>query len=66
MFLENGSLARYELTVDSIIGVTNGMQSKQGDVIARYLKESSKTKDITGGLPRVAELFEAENQKTMQ
>ena len=63
LVLENGSLASYELTSDSIIGVTNGMQVKQGDVIAKIPKESSKTKDITGGLPRVAELFEARKPK---
>ena len=39
------------------------MQVKQGDVIAKIPKESSKTKDITGGLPRVAELFEARKPK---
>ena len=59
LVLENGSPAAYELTADSIIGVNNEMKIKEGDVIARVPKESSKTKDITGGLPRVAELFEA-------
>ena len=39
------------------------MKIKEGDVIARVPKESSKTKDITGGLPRVAELFEARKPK---
>ena len=63
LVLENGSLASYELTSDSIIGVTNGMQVKQGDVIAKIPKRVSKTKDITGGLPRVAELFEARKPK---
>ena len=60
---ENGSPAIYELTVDSIISVTNDQNVKQGDIIARVPKESSKTKDITGGLPRVAELFEARKPK---
>jgi len=63
LILENGSLARYDLTVDSIITITDGKQIKEGDVIARVPKESSKTKDITGGLPRVAELFEARKPK---
>ena len=60
---ENGSPAIYELTVDSIISVTHDQNVKQGDIIARVPKESSKTKDITGGLPRVAELFEARKPK---
>ena len=63
LVLENGSQARYDLTVDSIISVTDNTKIKQGDVIARVPKESSKTKDITGGLPRVAELFEARKPK---
>ena len=63
LVLENGSPASYELTADSIIGVNNEMKIKEGDVIARVPKESSKTKDITGGLPRVAELFEARKPK---
>jgi DNA-directed RNA polymerase subunit beta' len=63
LILENGSPASYDLTTDSIIGVNNEMKVKEGDVIARVPKESSKTKDITGGLPRVAELFEARKPK---
>ena len=63
LVLENGSMANYPLTVDSIISVNNDQSIKQGDVIARVPKESSKTKDITGGLPRVAELFEARKPK---
>ncbi len=63
LVLENGSTANYELTADSIISATNDQNIKQGDVIARVPKESSKTKDITGGLPRVAELFEARKPK---
>ena len=39
------------------------MKIKEGDYIAKIPKESSKTKDITGGLPRVAELFEARKPK---
>ncbi len=63
LVLENGSLASYELTADSIILVTDQMKVKEGDYIAKIPKESSKTKDITGGLPRVAELFEARKPK---
>ena len=63
LVLENGSAAVYDLTVDSIISATNNQNVKQGDIIARVPKESSKTKDITGGLPRVAELFEARKPK---
>ena len=63
LVLENGSDANYELTVDSIISVNNDQNIKQGDIIARVPRESSKTKDITGGLPRVAELFEARKPK---
>ena len=61
LVLENGSLASYELTADSIILVTDNMKIKEGDYIAKIPKESSKTKDITGGLPRVTEMFEARN-----
>jgi len=63
LVLENGSIASYELTADSIILVTGDMKIKQGDYIAKIPKESTKTKDITGGLPRVAELFEARKPK---
>jgi len=63
LVLENGSIASYQLTADSIISVTNDQGVRQGDIIARVPKESSKTKDITGGLPRVAELFEARKPK---
>ena len=61
--LENGSPASYELPVDAILGIKTGDKIKRGDFIARVPKESSKTKDITGGLPRVAELFEARKPK---
>ena len=49
--------------VDAIISVDPGAQVKAGDVIARIPTESAKTRDITGGLPRVAELFEARRPK---
>ena len=55
--------ARYYLVPDSILSVKDGQKIYAGDVIARLPKETSKTKDITGGLPRVAELFEARKAK---
>ncbi|MDH5488368.1 MAG: DNA-directed RNA polymerase subunit beta' [Rhodospirillaceae bacterium] len=51
--------ARYFLPVDAVLSVENGQQVYVGDVLARIPRESAKTRDITGGLPRVAELFEA-------
>jgi DNA-directed RNA polymerase subunit beta' len=60
---DNGKEIRYYLSADSILTVDNGMEVKVGDVLARIPRESSKTKDITGGLPRVAELFEARRPK---
>ncbi|MGE3477735.1 MAG: DNA-directed RNA polymerase subunit beta' [Rhodospirillaceae bacterium] len=61
--LENGMEARYFLSVDSVLSVDNGQKVHAGDVLARIPRESSKTRDITGGLPRVAELFEARKPK---
>ena len=55
--------ARYYLKPDSILSVNDGQKVTAGDVLARLPKETSKTKDITGGLPRVAELFEARRPK---
>ncbi len=55
--------ARYYLVPDSILSVKDGQKITAGDVIARLPKETTKTKDITGGLPRVAELFEARKAK---
>tara|TARA_Y100000590_G_scaffold19052_1_gene22595 strand:+ start:6951 stop:11126 length:4176 start_codon:yes stop_codon:yes gene_type:complete len=55
--------ARYYLVPDSILSIKDGQKVKAGDVLARLPKETSKTKDITGGLPRVAELFEARRPK---
>ncbi len=60
---ENGSDAIYFLTPGTIVGVENGASVNAGDIIARMPRESSKTRDITGGLPRVAELFEARRPK---
>jgi DNA-directed RNA polymerase subunit beta' len=61
--LARGGDARYMLAVDAILSVDTGEQVKAGDVIARIPTESAKTRDITGGLPRVAELFEARRPK---
>ena len=61
--LSNDLEARYFLSVDAILSVENGQEVKAGDVIARIPREASKTRDITGGLPRVAELFEARRPK---
>ncbi|HSE78224.1 MAG TPA: DNA-directed RNA polymerase subunit beta' [Alphaproteobacteria bacterium] len=61
--LPNGLEARYFMSVDAILSVENGAEVRAGDVLARIPRESSKTRDITGGLPRVAELFEARRPK---
>ena len=55
--------ARYLLPVGAHIHVTEGQQVGAGDVISKIPRETTKTKDITGGLPRVAELFEARKPK---
>ncbi len=60
---EQGGEANYMLSVDAILSVEPGAEVKAGDVLARVPLESAKTKDITGGLPRVAELFEARRPK---
>ncbi|MEK9596429.1 MAG: DNA-directed RNA polymerase subunit beta' [Rhodospirillaceae bacterium] len=61
--LANGLEARYFLSVGAVLSVENGIKVQAGDVIARIPRESTKTRDITGGLPRVAELFEARKPK---
>ena len=61
--LANGLEARYFMSVDAILSVENGSEVQAGDVLARIPRESTKTRDITGGLPRVAELFEARKPK---
>jgi DNA-directed RNA polymerase subunit beta' len=55
--------AQYFLPADAIVGLDDGASVSVGDVIARIPQESSKTRDITGGLPRVADLFEARKPK---
>ena len=61
--LARGGDARYMLSVDAILSVDVGSPVKPGDILARISTESAKTRDITGGLPRVAELFEARKPK---
>ena len=61
--LPNVGEVRYPLSVDAILSVEEGAEVKAGDVIARLPTEGAKTRDITGGLPRVAELFEARKPK---
>jgi DNA-directed RNA polymerase subunit beta' len=61
--LARGGEARYLLAVDAVVSVDPEGKVKAGDVIARIPTESAKTRDITGGLPRVAELFEARKPK---
>ncbi len=61
--LENGNPAVHPMSVDAIMSVEDGSEVQPGDVLARIPREGAKTKDITGGLPRVAELFEARRPK---
>jgi DNA-directed RNA polymerase subunit beta' len=55
--------AHYFLPAGAIVGLEDGVMVEVGDVVARIPQESSKTRDITGGLPRVADLFEARKPK---
>ena len=61
--LPNGTPARYMLPVGANISVEEGSQIHAGAILAKIPRETTKTKDITGGLPRVAELFEARKPK---
>jgi DNA-directed RNA polymerase subunit beta' len=62
--LPTGSgMARYILPVDAILMVEEGDEVRAGDVVAKLPRATTKTKDITGGLPRVAELFEVRKPK---
>jgi DNA-directed RNA polymerase subunit beta' len=64
VLLGNTSMpAQYFLPTGAIINLNDGAKVRVGDVIARIPQESSKTRDITGGLPRVADLFEARKPK---
>jgi DNA-directed RNA polymerase subunit beta' len=63
VLLDNGNPEVHSMSVDAILSLEDGAHVKPGDVIARIPREGAKTKDITGGLPRVAELFEARRPK---
>ncbi|WP_417264593.1 DNA-directed RNA polymerase subunit beta' [Celeribacter sp.] len=60
---EAGNPVTYLMSVDAILSIEEGQDIQAGDVVARIPREGAKTKDITGGLPRVAELFEARRPK---
>ena len=60
---DSGEAGRFLLTPGTMLSVEDGQEVSAGDVIARVTRESAKTRDITGGLPRVAELFEARKPK---
>lgn len=62
-FPERNSPVHYSLSIGAQLMISDGEQIHAGDIIAKVYKESTKTKDITGGLPRVAELFEARKPK---
>jgi DNA-directed RNA polymerase subunit beta' len=61
--LPSGLEAVYYMSVGAILTSPNGSTVKAGDIVARIPRETTKTRDITGGLPRVAELFEARRPK---
>ncbi|QNA83078.1 DNA-directed RNA polymerase subunit beta' [Sphingomonas sp. So64.6b] len=60
---DSGEAGRYMLAPGATLSVEDGAQVSGGDVLARVSREAAKTRDITGGLPRVAELFEARKPK---
>ncbi len=61
---DQGNPISYPMSVDAILSVEDQQELRPGDVVARIPREGAKTKDITGGLPRVAELFEPVVRKT--
>jgi DNA-directed RNA polymerase subunit beta' len=61
--LPGGATAMYFMPANALVTMANGARVELGDVVARIPQESSKTRDITGGLPRVADLFEARRPK---
>ena len=63
--LSNGAQARYMLPIGANISVEEGTELHAGSILAKIPRETTKTKDITGGLPRVAELFEARKPKEL-
>jgi DNA-directed RNA polymerase subunit beta' len=60
---DGNAIAKYLLPTGSRVMVRDGQEVKAGDVVAKIRREISKTRDITGGLPRVSELFEARKPK---
>jgi DNA-directed RNA polymerase subunit beta' len=60
---KSGEAARYMLSPGAMLSVEDGQRIEAGEVLARVTREAAKTRDITGGLPRVAELFEARKPK---
>ena len=60
---DSGEAGRYMLAVGAMLSVEDGAKVQAGDVLARVSREAAKTRDITGGLPRVAELVEARKPK---
>ena len=58
-------VGQYSLPIGAIIFIDDAAQIEPGDILAKIPRETAKTKDITGGLPRVAELFEARKPKEM-
>ena len=61
--LQKGLKAIYYLSTNAVLSVNDNDKVEAGDIIARTFKDNTKTRDITGGLPRVAELFEARKAK---
>jgi DNA-directed RNA polymerase subunit beta' len=60
---EDGNPVSYPMSVDAVLSIEDGQEIKAGDILARIPREGGRSKDITGGLPRVAELFEARRPK---
>ena len=60
---EDGNPVAYPMSVDAVLSIEDGQEIKAGDILARIPREGGRSKDITGGLPRVAELFEARRPK---
>ncbi|MHA1550261.1 MAG: DNA-directed RNA polymerase subunit beta', partial [Alphaproteobacteria bacterium] len=63
VILPSGEPAKYILSVGAVLTVKDGEEIKAGTILAKLVREGGKTRDITGGLPRVSELFEARNPK---
>lgn len=61
--LDNGMEARYFLSSDAVLNISDGQKVHCGDIIAQLPRESTKNRDITGGLPRIVELVEARRPK---